>query len=252
MNYIICTVQRSGKTWLCRTLRELSCFGWPEEYVNFVHKGVDSKTGDCSLLSAFKNFGIGGIIDFVRTLTKEKTGQCHTVGLALQRNQLSFLSRSLSQSEKALFFTFLGEMNPRIYYLKRRNVLQQAISLYISSATGIAHSFQAKDCKLQDRAIPFDPEAIRTHYEFCKKSYAKWDKLFREGGINAEVIYYEELCRDICPVIRRLADNITNGRQLDNAVIREAAGHMSKVGGEMDNSFRQRIDELVTSGAFQL
>lgn len=80
MNYLICTTQRSGKTWLCRTLKGLGV-GSPEEYFNVLHKGFIKSEFARLLTDAWESKGIEGAISAIFAHQK-KTTNSGQVGLA--------------------------------------------------------------------------------------------------------------------------------------------------------------------------
>jgi LPS sulfotransferase NodH len=245
-NYIICTTQRSGKTWLCQTLQNLGGFGYPHEYVDVFHKGF---IGPKILVDK----GVDGLQSYIENKTIEKTGSKSPTALALQWNQLVFLKNKIKKETQEILRYLVEKYDYHIFFLKRRDILQQSISQFIHQRSGYAHSYQENDTRLQRFQVKFDPESIKQHYISIQTCYESWQNLFNDIEVNFRTIYYEEMSSDISHIVRLISSDIQkNLTDISMKSIMDASSSLLKVSDEVDKNFRQQIDSLVLEGRMSL
>lgn len=245
-NYIICTTQRSGKTWLCNTLQNLGGFVYPHEYVDVFHKGLTSS-------SILVNQGVDGLQSYVERQTILKTGSKSPTALALQWNQLIFLKNKIKKSNSEMLRYLVEKYDYHIFFLKRRDVLQQSISQFIHQSSGYSHSYQDNNLRLQRFSVKFDPELIKRRYISISTCYESWQNLFYDTGVNFRIIYYEEMSRDISHIVRLISSDIQkNSTDISRSSIVSASSSLLKVSDEVDKDFRDKMDSLVREGRISL
>jgi LPS sulfotransferase NodH len=223
-NYVICTSQRSGKTWLANTLRNLG-FGHADEFVTALlrqQNGLDS---------AFQK---GGLRGFMQRLQDLQDGRC--CGLALAWNDFAKFSHRSGLEPKILLDRMIEEMGvtTSIISLRREDVIDQAISHYLMTRTGYRHSFDDEEKKIARQNVPFDRAAIQQEIEFAQKAYRGWDMVLE--GRSFLSVTYEELVADPVATVRRAVEWI-GGRASDRS-IRKSLKLMTKVGDHQNVEMR--------------
>src|SRR5690606_2769596 len=117
--------------WLVRALESAGA-GFAHEYITALQKGQKNVT------EGFQSDGLPG---FVEALKAQQSGSCY--GLATPWNSLAWLAGQVKMKPGAVLDELRELMAPAtLIYLKRQDVLAQAISHYILSVTGRAHSFE--------------------------------------------------------------------------------------------------------------
>ncbi|MFC1885305.1 Stf0 family sulfotransferase [Thermodesulfobacteriota bacterium] len=249
-NFVICTTQRSGKTWLCSTLQKLGNFGWPHEYIDAWHKGIPSTL---AYLDLFYNQGVRGIIEYIKEETYMESRSKSPLGLALQWNQLKFLERMQVVDANEILSQLNNSYDFKFFLLMRRDILQQAISQYIHKESGFAHSFQDKESREKRLAVKFSEEEIKLIYLRIFNSYRGWIELFQGNSIDFTTIYYEDMCKNIKPVVHLIAEKI--GRDivdLNRKNIRKSSRSLKKIANKVDKNFRKKFEKLITKGQMVL
>ncbi|MBU0946528.1 MAG: hypothetical protein KJ804_20610 [Proteobacteria bacterium] len=209
-NYFICTVQRSGKSWLCNILSRLQHYGVPEEYLKLSVLKKRFGEGD-SLKKALAGGDFSGIYDFVEELTIEKSGLSVPLGLAVQSSQMKNIADLTGFSPVDVFKNLYKAFGyPVIFMLKREDLAAQAVSHYFMAQTGIAHSYQADSNKAKTYDnIEYNQKEILKWYDFTCHGYEFWETLFEKCGVVPNYVLYENLRTD-------LYDNIVTMTRLIN------------------------------------
>jgi LPS sulfotransferase NodH len=204
-NYILCTTQRSGKTWICSTLKCLGV-GAPEEYLHALHDRNLQSDFAIKIRGAFDS---GGVRSFVSLISEMQGGGIGNVGLAIQWNQLANLAAVAKLSDEEAFGELRGAMNDAIvFFIVREDLIGQAISHYLMQQSGYAHSSSASDRKSLRVQVEYRSEEILRFMEFALVAYRSWLRLFEGVGVNFIPISYESLVDDpkggFCKIIRTI------------------------------------------------
>jgi LPS sulfotransferase NodH len=206
-NYFICTIQRSGKSWLCALLTRLQHLGAPEEYL----RGIGRQKKHVETFDSLQEYFLS-LRDHAQKANREKTGSDQPIGLAIQLTQLNLLAEiSGIRPEKAFRLLQDAFNNPILFYLQREDIAAQAVSHYFLDKTGIAHSYQ-KNSALDETYIncEYSYEKILRWYNFNRDSYRKWDEIFANLKLSPRVIKYENLLDDMVNTISDMARHINN------------------------------------------
>ncbi len=224
-NYFICSVQRSGKSWLCDLLTRLRHFGAPEEYLNYLSLPDDQLVEGKSLQTLFAKKGFAGIEEFVHHVNSGKTGLNEPVGLVIQANQLQLLANqanlTIDETFNKLYSVFA---HPTIFFLKRKDMAAQAVSLYFVAETGMAHAYQKKskeDSTYKD--IEYDQQQLSEWYDFSRKGYEMWDKMFKKNRITPKQIAYEDLKNNLYKTISGMTRIINGQFQISSTELHQAS-----------------------------
>ncbi len=77
------------------------------------------------------------------------------------------------------------------FYLRRKDILSQAISLYKSAATGYWHSYQGSSNRLGN--LSFDPERCTGRLAELIAAEIKFEEMFASCGISPCRLLYEDI-----------------------------------------------------------
>ncbi len=95
------------------------------------------------------------------------------------------------------------------FYLRRRDIISQAISLYRGVKTGVFHSYQkGSEQDYRDRIVSFDYEALIGWIEFLIESEERFEDLFARCDLRPTPIFYEDLQENPLAIIRMIASKI--------------------------------------------
>jgi LPS sulfotransferase NodH len=123
------------------------------------------------------------------------------MGVQLSAHQTRCLGE-MAQERRRL----LGCVTP--FYLRRRNLVAQGISLYKSMAAGVFHSYQTAAAREQLQTVAYDAEAIRTCCSQLLADELYFDALFERTGIRPLQFTYEDLVVDPSAVLTWMARTV--------------------------------------------
>jgi LPS sulfotransferase NodH len=170
--YMICTLPRSGSTYLCQLLQSTQVLGKPDEYFNTpaMRTHRDPKYPKDPLAQ----------LDIVRSLGATTNG---IYGVKLMTMHLALIAGRIDP--------FHDLPNVVLLRLTRRDLLSQAVSLARARQT---RQFDAKD---PQQGVP-TYSATRIHHCLLdlQRQQAKWDNLFAQLAAQPLSFDYEELSRD--------------------------------------------------------
>jgi LPS sulfotransferase NodH len=228
-NFIVCTTQRSGKTWLVRTLECLGT-GAAQEYVTMLHRG------NAMLVEAWNRVGLAG---FVEALLGQQAGR--PAGLSVPWNEMAWLARHSGLSEAELLDRLVELMgrDTRLLFLVRRDIVAQAVSHYLLRETGYAHSFNSEESRQSRSSVEYDAKQISRYLSLSQTAYQAWRTLLKDRAHC--IVHYEQLTVDTVNEVRRLLTYIGFGRDLSDARIASCAGRTEKVGDRLNEEMIARF-----------
>lgn len=169
--YAICTVVRSGSTWLTELLRSTEVLGNPNEYFS-----TDM------MQRARRNYPADRESQIKLVLSEGMTPN-NIYGLKVFPRQFDLLS------SEVLWTKHLP--NLRFISLERRDILGQAISRVR------AHQTQQWRADHEAAADPvYDAEEIWQSLRFVARQQARWRLFFGRSGLNPLYLVYEDILQD--------------------------------------------------------
>ena len=174
--YAICLVPRSGSTYLAHLLKETECFGFPNEWL--------------AIALAEKQARETGAPDWDTLFRRVMARHASANGISGIELALAHLTwgRQASGRQDILDPTWT------YFYLRRRNIVRQAISMHVAHQSGVLHSFQLNDDARRVRdAVLYDTPAIRNWIKFLQDEELKWEREFGRMGIEPVRLYYEDI-----------------------------------------------------------
>ncbi|MEM9004283.1 MAG: Stf0 family sulfotransferase [Cyanobacteria bacterium P01_F01_bin.86] len=186
---IVCSTGRSGSNLLCKTLAETNILGYAREYF---HEDTLEKYIDGNHNSE--------LYDYITQVYEQGTSPNHCFNVKLHWHQY----RALIKLSRKVFddlqgktdFEVLGSLfpNPYYIYIRRSDVLRQAISTVIAYQSGVWIATGDKQLRdLQASDLRFQPVKIYRYKVALEKHNAAWRKAFARHNQTFYELIYEEL-----------------------------------------------------------
>lgn len=177
---VIAMLPRTGSTALCSLLEQTGLVGVPDEYLNprgvLQHVALRYRTPD--------------LRTYLDTLLRERQS----------RDGLFSLKVTILDVRPMLGFVreLLGE-DVRFVYLRRNDVVAQAVSLYIAEVSGVWHrDAQGEPYRVRPTEVEpaFDRAAILRRMDEILEYQKQWERMFAHCGITPLRVTYEEFVED--------------------------------------------------------
>jgi trehalose 2-sulfotransferase len=234
--YVIFITARSGSTWLTEMASRSGRLGVPQEWFNETWIQLDQEALDCR---PPKLAGTTDINSYIRKTVADYQSQNRIMGLELAFHQTRMLMELLEKPEYVV---------PRItfFYLRRRNLIAQAISLYRSAESGFFHSYQ-QNPTLRKRfdSVSYSAIQIQRYAKYLVECERQFEDLFQSCSIDPRRFFYEDLRVALMRVLQWIERTIT-GQQvvydssLENGVIRPVSDNRNVI---WESAFRQEHSE---------
>lgn len=179
--YSIAFSVRSGSTWLCEMLAQVG-LGKPTEYFQYPYEenanfhGISENDDIGRLISILRRNSVNGI--FASKMTHDHRARLEET-----------LRRDLGD------FGSIGSAFPnhKWIYLRRRQVVAQAVSLFIAQSSGNWHATQASSSKIEYSKISYDFLRILSNLMELAASHVNWECYFSTRRIEVLEVFYEDL-----------------------------------------------------------
>ncbi len=174
--YAICLIPRSGSTFLTHLLKETAAFGVPDEWLGFPI--VDQQA---------RETGARDWDTLVRRVLARHASAAGISGIELALAHLTWGREATGRQD-------ILDPAWTYFYLRRRNIVRQAISMHVAHQSGILHSFQMDDdARTVREAVLYDTPALRNWIKFLQDEELKWEREFGRIGIEPIRLYYEDI-----------------------------------------------------------
>ncbi|MEM1239360.1 MAG: Stf0 family sulfotransferase [Cyanobacteria bacterium P01_H01_bin.26] len=203
---IICSTGRSGSTLLSRTLSSLDCLGKP---IEFFRSDMLAKNGVTALASELYPY-LARVYSQGQTANGVFSAKLHWDHLGellkIARTDPALRSHSDSEILSCLF------PNPKFIFIRRQNLVSQAISMEISKQTGVY--LILKDRREKKGAAPsagspggqplsFRPLNIYRYKQGVAGRNRSWQSFFQQNHLPFFEVVYEDLVKDFDRSIRQ-------------------------------------------------
>ena len=186
ISYIIASTQRSGTHLLCSILRSTGIAGSPDEF--FL-----SKPGE----TWEKRSGVSSRDGYIERVLQDNTGDNGVFGAVVMWSYFERMVQMLQEIRDYNRFTaaeLIAERfnRPKYIWMRRRNLVEQAVSWAIACQTGV-WAQRVGTTPRPNAAPKFDFKVID---EWCNRiaaHEANWANYFRENQIEPLVLYYEDV-----------------------------------------------------------
>ena len=176
-NIVIFFVARSGSSWLTELLTKTRMLGNPEEWFNpdFVAENA-------------RNLGAKSELEYIKALQSELGSNNGIFAIECSYSQMELLE------EIDFFDIFNNENNTKFFYLRRKDLVAQAISLYSAKNTGIFHASQSR--QVEDTKVGYDGPNILHWLVHLLSEEIMFELRFIKTGITPIQLFYEDIvCR---------------------------------------------------------
>jgi LPS sulfotransferase NodH len=181
--YLMFIIARSGSTWLTEFARNAGGLGCPHEWFNpeFCARG-EVELG----CPPPKAFGFDGINDYLRAFsTYSVSGNC-VAGAQLSWPQTHNLIEAAGGTLSLAPFS-------AVFYLRRRDLVAQAVSLARSVVSGRFHSWQdAPDLVRAHQTAGYDGAVTLDMYRHLADCELKFEAMFSRCGVTPTRLVYED------------------------------------------------------------
>jgi LPS sulfotransferase NodH len=211
----------------------------------------NSAPGQHRLRSAFVSEGMSGLARAFAKQSIESGMPCASITLQWSDFDAKSDFEIIDHEDRASRLKALIDgLNPCvIFFLRRRDVLAQAISHFLANESGYFHSTCSEGRRPQRAGVRYNHSEIERYLVYTQRCYAEWINLFAVAGVTPEVLHYEDFVEDQTQSFAGLADRIAgrsflpeaiNTRSLLPEAITAASASYTKVSDEIDNAFRAR------------
>jgi LPS sulfotransferase NodH len=191
--YVVCCAPRSGSTLLIQLLQGSGVMGVPAEYLN--HRFLVRALGE-----RFAALDADGRIRpnfYLQTLVRRRTSANRVFGIKVLHSQM----------ERWITIEIMRRMlrRSRLIWLRRSDVVGQAISLAIAQETQRWHAVGSGSAAEEPSVPDFSAERVRRVLGTILSEEAAWEQFFAVNRVEPLVVRYEDLvadpdrtCRAIC------------------------------------------------------
>lgn len=212
--WAICTIARSGSTWLSQLVASTGIMGKPEEYL--LH-WPNWRT----------RFGLPAVMpreEYLAAIARH----CATA------NGVFAIKGSIDEMQP---FFELYPSAPCVW-LSRENKLEQAVSWARAQESGVWHRRDGE----RGRAIQEPPlDLVLAFYDEILRRQAAWSACFVKRAIQPLSVTYEEVCRQPLASVRLIADHIG----VDSSAIKNVASPLRIVRDENTARLVRRAAEAL-------
>lgn len=242
LKYVIAFNQRSGSTMLADLLLQTGVLGQPKEYLKpeFIcqhdelhHIDKDPIEGKLTqyLDEVFKYYHLGNGCNGLK-LSWDQVRRIHNF-----ENSKSFFKKNISQTLRKYF----GDC--RFILLNRANLIEQSVSAFLSTETGVWHMWDEKDNPKQP-VLNFE-SIMKFAKEFSDFNYM-WKNSLQEARIKFIEVFYEDIILDKLNSIKKTTEFILNK---EVQFVNEPTSSIQKVNIESKNKFMNIILDKLKENA---
>ncbi|NEN88245.1 MAG: hypothetical protein F6K48_04670 [Okeania sp. SIO3H1] len=190
-SYVICSIGRSGSTLLASTIDNLGYCGSPREYF---HPNKVANLMENYDASAFRSY-LEEILEKGRTANGIFGVKMHWDHM---RDFLRFTRKNLGYKDTT-DLEILNDFFPNTYfiYIRRENIVKQAISTEIALQSEVWSQKISNNQKKPVQRLYFNPLAIYRIQEGIKRHEGAWEKFFRKNSLDVYEVVYENFCQSI-------------------------------------------------------
>jgi trehalose 2-sulfotransferase len=218
-SYLICATPRTGSTLLCGLLDSTGVAGHPESYF----RRQDERKWAVRWGIIDPSEGTFSYADYVRAAIAEGRTSNGVFAARIMWETLDEVLAKLTPvypdpagSDADLLNEAFGRT--RYVYLRRGDVVAQAVSLLRAEQTNVWQQGTAQDRQDPDRKPRFDFDQIHEQVRMIEEHNTAWQEWFSAAGIRPRLVQYEELdaepVRTTRGVLGFLGLNLPAGREI--------------------------------------
>ena len=214
---IICTA-RSGSTFLTHELGRRKVFSLPDEWFNWDSKPAHYQEGR-------------GFLEYLRHTVRTHRSETGAFGFEINWLQLGAMN-GVCELQAVFPHRIVW------FFLRRRDIVAQAVSLVIAAQTEIYHSYQLKTVDPASRPAPsYDPARISNVIREIIRQERMVDRWCASKSITPIPLYYEDITSDP----ERTVAIFANALRIWDTSSRPGRNPISKLGSQINEEFRDRF-----------
>lgn len=232
--YAIFLTPRSGSTWLTELAIATGRLGAPQEWFNDGWIYENRTALGCKPPRLRNTPNINAYLD---AIVDEGNG---VAGIELSCFQAAMLAELIEPAFNPACLT-------ASFYLRRRDICAQAVSLYRGVESQLFHSYEATpERSAALAAIPYNHDRLTGWVEFLLASEARFAFMFEAAGLNPISLYYEDLVADPLTILRLISNELAvpPPESLPPSTLRRLADHTSK---DWTDQLRSRLPAHLTA-----
>lgn len=207
--YVVFIIARSGSTWLTDMASKCGKLGVPQEWFNEEWLQTDELALGCKPPKAL---GVRDVDEYILRTAEATASEDGCFGVQLSPSQAGSVCKMLEDVVHTCS-TFTH------FYLRRRNIVLQAISLFRSVKSGLFHSYQTDEgARKQFEDIAYNADSIASWCRHLVEGEIYFERIFAENRINPERLVYEDLVADPLSQLQRIQSSLGSTASPINSV----------------------------------
>jgi LPS sulfotransferase NodH len=198
--YIVCATHRSGSNLLCQMLWHTGLAGYPQEAFSPTRRSI------IAAQHGLKTDPEKDFAGYIRELMEIRQTPNGVFGAKMMWKHLPGFCEAFGGDPARPWITLRAELpSLRCLWVRRRDVVRQAISLVKAKQSKIYNTLQLQEGKKPETSeIRYDFAAIDKEVKRFRNEDESWSGFFRDAGITPAEIAYEDFARDFDGHIRRV------------------------------------------------
>lgn len=193
ITYLLATVPRAGSTHFSHVLWRTGCLGAPLEYLNFEPAGP----------YGFASASPSAQLDLWHSVLRRRCSPNGVFGLKAFPMQLQALERDNPALLNEVLPAMLPRQRPRrIVYLRRRDLVAQAVSYARANMSGIWRKEQEG---VDATELAYSQEQLEAAERGILLQHAVWDRMFNDLHINPLTLWHEDVLANPAEAARQVA-----------------------------------------------
>jgi trehalose 2-sulfotransferase len=194
--YVIFIIPRSGSTWLTELMMNAGHLGVPQEWFNDGWIYSSETALGCRPPKLRRTFDINR---YVEEIVAEGRG---VAGLELSVFQARMLCELMEQPVDLNCFK-------AFFYLRRLDIVAQAVSMHRSVSSGVFHSYQqSAEAEARLRGLEYSYDELLRWLHFLLDCESRMQVLFSDLGIRPVPLVYEDLLSDPLGVLQGISRHL--------------------------------------------
>ncbi|MFZ2724736.1 MAG: Stf0 family sulfotransferase [Methylococcaceae bacterium] len=220
--YVLAITPRSGSSYLCDVMRHTKRLGIPQEVIDV--GGIKLRLATMSGRTPE---------EYLRNVLRVQQSENGVSGTKASWFQWQQFQNSVS--DKSIF------KGLHYIYLTRRDLAEQAVSLYKATETTVFHTAKQHDESVMNKLkqLEYDYSKIKYWYEHITAQERGWQQYFYQHNIFPLCIYYEDLEADLLSVLKRIA--IYVGVQPNNVFLPKKESVYHKIGDDRNAQWARQF-----------
>jgi len=220
--YFILFTARSGSTFLTHELQRTQVLSIPHEWFNWDYVKTQRSA---------RNFSVP---QYLGELFESKKSENGVFGAEITWGQLHAMNSIVPVQR-------LFQRKARWFFLRRRNLVMQAISNYIADQSQIFHSYQMNaDAQEKVSSVPYDGEALKKYVQGFITQETSCVNWLTVTGVTPVNLYYEDIVADPKSA-SRLISNVMGVWLPKEYIDSQIDNPIKRISGDLNATFEEQF-----------